>query len=62
MKDALQRFDTLTQEEGRMAVAQSLKAVHGVDNGVRDVGDGVNVANNKLDAVLDGAHHIPFDS
>jgi hypothetical protein len=53
MKDALQRFDQLTQEESRMAVAQGLKAAHGVGNDVRDVGD-------KVDAVLDGAHHISF--
>jgi hypothetical protein len=62
IKDASQRFDVLTQEEGRMVVAQSLKATHGVGNDVRDVGDGVNVAIDKVDAVLDGAHHISFDS
>ena len=64
MKDALQRFDTLTQEESRMAVAQGLKATHGVGNDVRDVGDGVKVAINKVDAVtaavLDGAYLISF--
>ena len=64
MKDALQRFDTLTQEESRMAVAQGLKATHGVGNDVRDVGDGVKVAINKVEAVtaavLDGAYRISF--
>ena len=49
-------FDKLTQEESRMAVAQGLKATDGVRNDVRDVADGVNVAINKVDAVLDGAH------
>jgi hypothetical protein len=64
MKDALQRFDALTQEEGRMAIAQGLKATHSVGNDVRDVGDGVKVAINKVNivtaAVLDGAHLISF--
>ena len=64
MKDALQRFDTLTQEESRMAVAQGLRATHSVGNDVRDVGDGVRVAINKVDtvtaAVLDGAYLISF--
>ena len=51
-------FDKLTQEEGRMVVTQGLKATDGVRNDVRDVADGVNVAINKVDAVLDGAHLI----
>ena len=43
-----------------MAVAQGLKATDGVRNDVRDVGDGVKVAIDKVDAVLDGAHLISF--
>ena len=70
VEDALGRLDKLTHEEGRMAAAQGLRtaaqglsATHGVDervlslgNDVHDLGDGVNVAINKMDAVLDGAH------
>jgi hypothetical protein len=55
IKDALERFDKLTQEESRMAVAQGLKTTRGVGNDVRDIGD-------KVDAVLDGAHLISFGS
>jgi hypothetical protein len=49
----LRRLDKLTQEESRMAAAQGLKATHGV-------GDGVKVAINKMDAVLDGGHLVFF--
>lgn len=45
-----------------MAVAQGLKATHGVGNDVRDIDDGVKVAINKVDAVLDGAHLTAFDT
>ena len=62
VEDALRRFEKLAQEESRMAVAQGLKAAHGVGNDVRDVGDGVKIAINKVDAVLDGAHLISFGS
>jgi len=61
IKDALQRFDNLTQGESRMAVAQGLKATHGVGNDVRNVGDGVNVAINKVDAVLDGGENMTVE-
>jgi hypothetical protein len=55
IEDALRRFEKLTQEESRMAVAQGLRATDGVGNDVRDVGD-------KVDAVLNGAHLISFGS
>jgi hypothetical protein len=45
-----------------MAVVQGLKATHGVGSDVRDVGDGVKVAINKVEAVLDGAHPVSFTS
>jgi hypothetical protein len=51
IEDALQRLDKLTQEESRMAAAQGLRVAHGVD-------DGMKVAVNKMDAVLDGAHFV----
>ena len=63
IEDALRRLDKLTHEEGRMAAAQGLRATHGVGervsslgNVVHDLGDGVNIAINKMDAVLNGAH------
>ena len=67
IEDALRRLDKLTHEEGRMAAAQGLRATHGVGervsslrNVVHDLGDGVNVAINKMDAVLNGAHLFFF--
>ena len=51
IEDALRRFDKLTQEEGRMAAAEGLRATHAV-------GDGMKVAINKMDAVLDGTHLV----
>jgi methyl-accepting chemotaxis protein len=38
IEDSLQRLDKLTQEEARMASAESLKVTHNVDDRVRDVG------------------------
>ncbi|KAF8463552.1 hypothetical protein DFH94DRAFT_857982 [Russula ochroleuca] len=62
IEDALRRLDKLTQEEGRMAAAQGLRATHGVGERVmsigKDLGDGVNVAIDKMDAVLDGGENI----
>ena len=67
IEDALRRLDKLTHEEGRMAAAQGLRATRGVGervsslgNDVHDLGDGVNVAINKMDAVLNGAHLFFF--
>jgi hypothetical protein len=53
IEDALRRLDKLTHEEGRMAAAQSLRATHGVGERVMN---GVNVAIDKMDSVLDGVH------
>jgi hypothetical protein len=39
IEDALQRLEKLTQEEGRMATAEGLRATHGIDNKVEGVGD-----------------------
>jgi archaellum component FlaC len=51
IEDALQRLDKLTQEEARMATAEGLKATHGIDNKVEDVGDKVKCVNNKIQGV-----------
>ena len=37
IEDSLQRLDKLTQEEARMAAAESLKVTHDVNAKVRDV-------------------------
>ncbi len=67
IEDALRRFEKLTQEESRMVAVQDLVAtcavreeVTGLGINVVDISDGVNVANNKLDVVLDGAHLVSF--
>jgi hypothetical protein len=39
----LQRLDRLTQEEGRMTVAQTLEVVHGLMNNVKVVMNGTRV-------------------
>ena len=44
IEDALRRLDILTQEEARMATAQVLKLAHQVKDGVKGVGDKVNLA------------------
>jgi hypothetical protein len=72
IKDALQRLDDLMQEESRMAAAQGLKAIHGVDKGVggirndvqgigdrvSDVDDRVRGVGDKIDVVIDGARLV----
>jgi hypothetical protein len=40
----LQRLDRLTQEEGRMTVAQTLEVVHGLVNNVKIVMNGMQVS------------------
>ena len=37
LEEALQRLEKLAREEARMAAAESLKAIHGVDNRVMGV-------------------------
>ncbi len=51
IEDALQRLDKLTQEEARMATAEGLKATHGIDIKVEDVGDRVKGVDNKIQRV-----------
>jgi hypothetical protein len=40
IEDALKRLDKLTQDEARMAITESLKATHSVENKVKEVIDG----------------------
>lgn len=48
----LNRLDRLTQEEARMAVAQTLEVIHGLVNNTKMVMDGTQVSLNFL-SVLD---------
>ena len=41
IEDALQRLETVTVEETRMAAAEALKAIHGVGDGVQGIHDAV---------------------
>jgi len=58
IEDALQRLDKLTQEEVRMATAEGLKATHGIDNKVEDVGDKVKGVDNKIQGVDKKIHGV----
>jgi hypothetical protein len=51
IEDSLQRLDKLTQEEARMASAESLKVTHDVDAKVRDVEE-------KVEDVQDDVHDV----
>jgi hypothetical protein len=73
IEDALRRLDKLTQDEVRMAVAQDLRATHGVADGVRTVGNNVyemdervkgvdnrvKGVDDKIDVVIDGEGFCP---
>jgi hypothetical protein len=47
IENALQKLDTLTQDEARMAAAQGLVAIEAVNNGVQDIG-------HKIDVIING--------
>ena len=51
IEDSLQRLDRLTQEEARMASAESLKVTHNVEVRVRDVQDDVKDVGNNIQNV-----------
>ena len=51
IEDSLERLDKLTQEEARMASAESLKVTHDVDDRVRDVQDDVQDVSNNIQNV-----------
>ena len=51
IEDSLQRLDRLTQEEARMASAESLKVTHHIDDRVRDVQDDVQDVSNNIQNV-----------
>jgi methyl-accepting chemotaxis protein len=53
IEDALKRLDTLTTEEARMAIAETLKVTNRVDIKVDKVDDTVNRVDDKVDKVDD---------
>jgi hypothetical protein len=53
MEDALKRLDKLTQEEGRMAIAENLMATHAVDERVRLVTEQVLAVDDRVANVND---------
>ncbi|KAH9965646.1 hypothetical protein BJV74DRAFT_911015 [Russula compacta] len=58
IEDALGRLDKLTQEEARMAAAESLKATHGVDDKVVRVENEVQVVSDQVLGVSSQVHGI----
>jgi hypothetical protein len=62
LEDALKKLDRLTQEEARMAHAETLRITHSirnevkvVDGKVEEVGDKVQCVDDKVQVVIDGA-------
>jgi len=58
MEDALRRLDNLTQEEGRMAIAENLRATNAVDERVREVDDRVGNVNDRVAELILGVQII----
>ena len=54
IEDALKRLDTLTMEEARMAIAETLKVANRVDNKVDKVDDKVDKVDDKVMVLIDG--------
>ena len=53
IEDALKKLDTLTMEEARLAIAETLKITNRVDDTVNRVDDTVNKVDDKVDKVDD---------
>ena len=53
MEDALKRLDKLTHEEARMAIAETLRATHAVDERVKGVSEQVLAVDNRVAGVDD---------
>jgi hypothetical protein len=51
IEDALKRLDTLTMEEARMAIAETLNVTHRVD-------DTVNRVDDKVTVLVDGGQNV----
>ena len=65
LEDALKKLDRLTQEEARMAHAETLRIAHSirnevkvVDGKVEEVGEQVQCVDDKVRVVIDGARGL----
>jgi methyl-accepting chemotaxis protein len=58
IEDALKRLDTLTTEEARMAIAETLNVTHRVDDKVDKVDDKVDKVDDKVDKVDDAVNRV----
>jgi hypothetical protein len=54
IEDALKKLDTLTMEEARMAIAETLKVTNRVDDTVHRVDGTVNRVDDKVTVLVDG--------
>ena len=57
IEDALKRLDTLTLEEARMAISETLKVTNRVDDKVDKVDDKVNKVDDKVTVLIDGGQN-----
>ena len=58
--DALKRLDTLTMEEARMAIAETLEVANRVDSTVNRVDSTVNRVDDNVMALIDGMQNAFF--
>jgi predicted nuclease with TOPRIM domain len=56
--DALKRLDTLTTEEARMAIAETLKVTNKVDDKVDKMDDKVDKVDDKVEKVDDTVNRV----
>jgi hypothetical protein len=61
IEDALMRLDRLTQEEARMATAQSLRVTHTVDMRVNGVADSVAAIDHRVAGIDDQVQQTADD-
>jgi hypothetical protein len=54
IEDALKKLDTLTMEEARMAIAETLKVTNRVDDTVNKMDDKVDRVDDKVMELIDG--------
>ena len=54
IEEALKRLDTLSLEEARMAISETLKVTNRVDDKVDKVDDKVNKVDDKVTVLIDG--------
>ncbi|KAI0291207.1 hypothetical protein B0F90DRAFT_403677 [Multifurca ochricompacta] len=62
VEDALQRLDTLTQEENRMGVARNLEVTHGVDRKVKVIEETAEEVDGNVKAVKEIVEDVNKDT